>query len=240
MSTQTDYITKELAEGRLTPEHIQALTLYYQGAHTTAGARDGLPGPITRGQLEARYPSLFSKAKTLEELGRWLQWPLAFLRAVPASPTVRKPWVTSGFRTADRKDHDGLDMFYRWEPGDQPNFVGDGGCAGRNADGTPKWVVPYGSHAMAAAEGTVTIAGPSPTGYRVWVDHGNGWRTGYFHLETLTGSAKAGSHVSTGTALGLVGHNPSPAVDGRHLHFELSPVDRYSPVDPEPCLVKIR
>lgn len=226
MSVVTDYIKKEMDEGRLTLIHLQAMTLYVQAGMSALGARDGMPGPNTRAFLEARYPALFppkSPGRFLERL------PLPTIRGAFG---VRKPKVTSGFRPADRKDHDGLDLFYRWEAGDQPAFTGDGGCEGKNADGTPKWVVPYGTDALAAAGGTVQLAGPSPTGYRCWVNHGNGLRTGYFHLEKLY--VHAGQYVQAGAALGLVGHNPSPAVDGRHLHFELSPVEKYEPRDPTP------
>ncbi len=223
MSEQEDYINHQLASGLLTPRHIQALTLYFQGAHVTLGERDGLPGPDVRGKLEARYPSLFPP----KEPGRFLGWPLPFIRGANG---VRRPRVTSAFRPADRPDHDGLDWFYRWEDGDKPAFVGDGGCEGKNADGTPKWVVPYGTSAMAAAQGVIQVAGPSPTGYRVWVNHGNGLRTGYFHLSAL--AVKQGEHVLKGSALGLVGHNPSGGADGNHLHMELSPVEKYAPMDP--------
>jgi murein DD-endopeptidase MepM/ murein hydrolase activator NlpD len=91
-------------------------------------------------------------------------------------------------------------------------------------------VVPYGTDAHAAAPGIVQVAGPSPTGYRVWVNHGNGLRTGYFHLSNLRVSQ--GDAVLEGTALGRVGHNPSGGADGNHLHFEVSPVDKYAPMDP--------
>ncbi len=227
--TAQEYIEDELAANRLTAAHIQALTLYYQAAHITLGARDGMPGPQTRAALEARYPGVF--APPVKAPGRFLGLPLAIIRGAHGA---RRPVVTSSFRPADRPDHNGCDWFYRWQDGDQPNFVGDGGCEGKLADGTPKWVVPYGTEALAAAAGTVQIAGNSPTGYRVWVNHGNGLRSGYFHLERIY--CQAGAKVLAGTALGLIGHNPSPAKDGRHLHFEVSPVEKYEPLDPQKYL----
>ncbi len=95
-------------------------------------------------------------------------------------------------------------------------------------------MVPIGTLAIAAGPGCVTLAGDSPTGHRVWIDHGNGWRTGYFHL--LDCRVGVGQVVGVGAALGLVGDNPSDH-DGRHLHFELSSVDRYDPTDPALFLV---
>ncbi len=112
--------------------------------------------------------------------------------------------------------------------------MGDHGAAGKKSDGSPKWVVPTGTLAIAAAAGVVQLAGDSATGHRVWVDHGNGYRTGYFHLLDLR--VVVGARVVAGAALGLVGDNPADN-DGRHLHFEVSPIDRYAPLDPEPFLL---
>jgi len=42
--------------------------------------------------------------------------------------------------------------------------------------------------------------------------------------------------VKTGNQIGLVGDNPIDN-DGPHCHFELSPVDRYEPMDPTPYLL---
>lgn len=231
--TAQEYIKQELDAGRLTLAHIEALTWYYQNGQLDF-QYDGKPGPQTRGKLEKAFPRLFTPPGPvpLAQLGRWLSWPLPLLPG-KSSPQARKPHITSGFRPVSRPDHDGLDLFYRWEPGDEPKFVGDGGCEGKLSDGNPKWVVPYGTYAMAAADGVVQISGVTPTGYRIWLDHGNGWRTGYFHLETA--DIYSGERVKAGYALGRIGHNPSKQ-DGRHLHFKLSPVGRYEPVNPEPCL----
>jgi murein DD-endopeptidase MepM/ murein hydrolase activator NlpD len=230
MSKVTEYIKDQLEVGDLKPEHIQALTLYFQMAHITQGGRDGMPGPSVRATLEKRYPEIFRpEPPPIEDIQPFLACPLPLLKR-PSFAQVRVPYVTSAFRPADRPDHDGIDLFYRWEPGDKPDFVGDGGCEGRLANGMPKWVVPYGTFAQAAAPGTIQLAGPSPTGYRVWVNHHNGLRSGYFHLSTCV--VKPGDEVLVGTALGLVGHNPSPAVDGNHLHFEVSPVSKYQPLNP--------
>lgn len=236
MTEAQKYIKEQLDSGALTLAHIEALTTSYQ-AGEYALVKDGKPGPKTRAALEGDFPELFKPAGPvpLASLGKWLRLPLPTLPATGSHPQARRPQVTSGFHTVNpsRPTHNGVDLFYRWEPGDEPSFVGDGGCATRLADGSPKWVVPYGIPALAAADGVVQLAGPSPTGFRCWVDHGNGWRTGYFHLERLY--VQSGNKVQAGTSLGLVGHNPQDT-DARHLHFELSPVDKYAPVDPEPYL----
>lgn len=209
--TPADYNAAQLASGALTATHVTALVRAWQQAHALIA--DGMAGPQTIASLRP---------------ARFLACPL------PRLPDGRTAVVTSEFRPADRPDHAGVDWFFSWRPGDKPDFVGDGGCAGKTADGHPKWVVPSGVCAIAAAPGKVTLAGDSPTGHRVWIDHGNGLRTGYFHLLDLR--VTVGLMVNAGTALGLVGDNPADN-DARHLHFELSPVDRYEPMDPVPYLV---
>lgn len=213
MTTPAEYNAAEVSAGRLTFDHITELVRFWQ---TRNGLTvDGMAGPLTVASLTP-------------VLERWLALPL------PVLPDGRKPVITSGFREPDRPTHDGVDWFYTWKAGDQPAFIGDHGAAGSQPDGSPRWVVPIGVLAQASAGGVVQIASDSSTGHRVWVDHGNGWRTGYFHL--LDVRVKTGDRVAIGASLGLVGDNPCDD-DGRHLHFELSPVDRYEPIDPAPHLI---
>jgi murein DD-endopeptidase MepM/ murein hydrolase activator NlpD len=221
--TPDEYNRAELVAGRLTISHITALVLEFQRARQLSA--DGMAGPKTRAAIERLAMGRPGTAPTPDDMV--LAYPL------PVLPDGRIAVITSSFRPADRPNHDGVDLFYRWRAGDKPDFVGDKGCAGKNPDGTPKWVIPYGVTARAAAAGTVQIAGNSPTGYRLWIDHDNGLRTGYFHLLDLR--VAVGQVIPAGTELGLIGDNPKDH-DGRHLHFELSPVDRYAPIDPAPYL----
>lgn len=234
-----EYIKQELDAGRLTLAHVQAVIQYFQSAWSTELAIDGRPGPKTREAIEKWAPSFFTPptpppAPDPRTVAPFLSCPLPLLPG-RMTPQARKAVITSSFRHKDRPNHNGVDMFYRWETGDEPKFVGDGGCAGKDLNGNPKWVVPYGVFAQAAADGTVQIAGISPTGYRVWIDHGNGLRSGYFHLTTCV--YRAGDEIKKGAALGMVGHNPQDT-DARHLHFEVSPVEKYEPLDPERYLIK--
>lgn len=68
--------------------------------------------------------------------------------------------------------------------------------------------------------------------FNAWpVDHGDGIRTGYFHLSEAL--CEEGDVLKAGGSVGIVGAGPrSP----RHLHFEVSPVGRYRPLDPEDWL----
>lgn len=222
MSKADDYNHAELIAGRLTMAHITKLVQFWQmEAQSGLLVPDGMFGPKTREDLERAIGPAPVVVPHLE-------------LPLPQLAYNRRAHVTSGYRTSDRPNHNGVDLFYRWVAGDKPDFVGDKGCATRLPNGDPKWVVPYGVHAIAAADGRIQIAGNSSTGYRCWIDHGNGWRTGYFHLLDL--KISVGQMVVSGQPLGLVGDNPADT-DGRHLHFELSPVDRYAPVDPAPYLV---
>ena len=214
--TAADYNAAQLAAGKLTATHVTELVRQWQATHHPLEV-DGMAGPSTITSIDAALAP-----------ARFLTCPL------PVLLDGRKAEVTSSFRPPDRLNHDGLDWFYVWRPGDQPDFIGDKGAAGKTSAGMPRWVVPYGVLAIAAAAGKVTLAGNSQTGYRVWIDHGNGLRTGYFHL--LDVRVTVGQLVDVGTPLGLVGDNPGDN-DGRHLHFEVSPVDRYDPRDPTPYLI---
>lgn len=211
------YNAAQIAAGKLTPEHVVELVRAWQAAHPALEV-DGMAGPVTLASIaSAMRPAPF------------LVCPLAPLK------DGRVAVITSSFRPPDRKNHNGVDWFYPWRHGDQPAFVGDGGAAGRNPDGTPRWVVPVNTIARAAAPGRVTFAGNTGTGHQVWIDHGNGLRTGYMHLRTL--QVSVGDEVDTGAGLGFVGDNPADS-DGAHLHFEVSPVEHYSPLDPELFLIR--
>jgi murein DD-endopeptidase MepM/ murein hydrolase activator NlpD len=224
MTTTDDFNASQMALGKLTVSHVTELVRFWQAHQQPPLAIDGLAGPQTIASLDAATAG-----------SPWGRPPAPFLRCpLPQLADGRLAVVTSSFRPPDRLNHDGCDWFYSWVVGDKPDFVGDHGAAGKTPAGKPKWVVPTGTLAIAAASGKIQLASDSATGHRVWVDHGNGWRTGYFHLLDLR--VKVGDVVSVGAPLGLVGDNPADN-DGRHLHFELSPVDRYEPTDPQLCLL---
>lgn len=148
-------------------------------------------------------------------------WPLA---ALADGRTCR---VTSAYRTSDRPTHDGIDLFYRYLDSDPVIKPGDGGSVIKA--GKRHWWIPRGTVARATESGRVQLAGWSRTGWRVWLAHACGLRSGYFHLATMI--VRPGDFVGAGAALGRVGDNPADT-DATHLHFELSPIDRYAPIDP--------
>ncbi len=77
-----------------------------------------------------------------------------------------------------------------------------------------------GSGAILAADsGTVIASGWDNSGYgnRVMLDHGNGTKTLYAHMEVL--QVVAGQTVNKGDVLGIMGSTGRST--GRHLHFEI-------------------
>jgi murein DD-endopeptidase MepM/ murein hydrolase activator NlpD len=72
--------------------------------------------------------------------------------------------------------------------------------------------------ALAAADGDVVFAGNADDGCAtraVILDHGNGYRTLYWHLARV--GVELGEHVPRGQPVGMVGE--SGCVTGPHLHF---------------------
>lgn len=152
---------------------------------------------------------------------------------LPLLPDMRRAYITSQFKTRNpsRPTHNGVDLFYRWRQSDGMVKMGDGGATrDRDNPGMPKWFIPEGTKAIAAADGIVQIVGEIRTGWRLWIAHADGTRSGYFHLRSV--DVSPGAEVSLGHPLGEVGDNPR-AIDAEHLHFEISPAGSYAPMDPE-------
>lgn len=194
--TAAEYVAAELEAGRLTAEDVAWVVRMFQ--LSAALTVDGRPGIMTRNSIDASR--------------RFLRSPM------PTLPDGRRAVITSGFKTRNpsRPNHDGVDFFYEYRLGDEPSFVGNGGGAGRGADGRPRWVVPHGVSAIAGADGRVSFAGPTTTGHQVSIDHSNGLRSIYNHL--MDTAVRVGEWVMTGFPVGRVGDNPADG-DARHLHF---------------------
>ena len=94
------------------------------------------------------------------------------------------------------------------------------------ADGT------CGGPIWAAGAGKVTFAGVQPfRGNVVWIDHGGGIVTGYFHMEAGL-LVKTGDVVSPGTQLGKM--SDTGYALGCHLHFQVE--KNGTPINPEPFM----
>ena len=77
----------------------------------------------------------------------------------------------------------------------------------------------YGNPVVSALAGTVVYSGWNDNGggYQVWVAHGNGLYTGYYHLSAV--SLAVGSSVDRGQQVGSLGQ--SGWATGPHCHFEV-------------------
>ncbi|MDD3313586.1 M23 family metallopeptidase [Pseudodesulfovibrio sp.] len=108
----------------------------------------------------------------------------------------------------------------------------------RILNGTPKnphrgldFSSPMGNPVKCAADGVVILTGDHYyAGNSVYVDHGNGVVSMYFHLSKLL--VKEGDHVARGQAVGLSGK--SGRATGPHLHFSVAVLGRM--VDPQPLI----
>tara|TARA_R100001244_G_scaffold132394_1_gene108858 strand:- start:7752 stop:8423 length:672 start_codon:yes stop_codon:yes gene_type:complete len=206
------YNREKLVAGQISIRNVTRLVEYWQRGHELAV--DGYAGPNT---IES-----ISKGCELRKV-----WPL------PLLADGRQPVITSGFYTVNpsRSTHKGIDLFYPWFDTDPAVAVGNGGAIKRNQK--RRWWYPNEAVAIAAADGVVSDAGNTKTGWRVWVSHEDGHRTGYFHGQRLL--VNPGERVLAGQAVMVVGSNPS-GWNAKHLHFEVSPIGRYAPMNPQKWL----
>jgi murein DD-endopeptidase MepM/ murein hydrolase activator NlpD len=204
-----EYNQDKLDTGELSISDVTKMVETWQRLNPPL-AVDGYAGPNTIASLNS-----------VPELKKI--WPLLCLE------DGRVPVITSGFYTENgsRPTHKGVDMFFRWLDKDPDVKVGNCGAIMRN--GKRRWWYPDGYVAVAAADGVVSTAGNTGTGWRCWVDHSDGNRTGYFHCASLL--IKVGDDVIAGDPVGVVGCNPNK-YNAKHLHFEVSPIGHYAPKNP--------
>ena len=95
-----------------------------------------------------------------------------------------------------------------------------------------------GAPVYASNNGVIIAIGYDGTyGYRILIDHNNGWYTLYAHLSRFATGISYGSVVARGQTIGYVGS--SGRVTGPHLHFEIKPCTGANcHVDPLPLLTK--
>ena len=100
--------------------------------------------------------------------------------------------------------------------GEHPAWYAPYGLAGHEG---LDLAVPTGTPVFAADSGTVVYAGWNPVGYGnlVVLDHGNGWRTYYAHLQSV--HVRCGEWLSRGSTIGEIGSTGNSS--GPHLHFEM-------------------
>jgi len=137
---------------------------------------------------------------------------LARARVLAAIPSVNPAGPGVGIRSA-----------YGWRVDPWPEFH-----RGVDLD------VDYGDPVRAAAAGTVVAAGyDGGYGYKIDVDHGNGYHTWYCHLSRI--DVSAGQYVTKAQHIALVGS--TGASTGPHLHYQIM-LDGQA-VDPTPYLAGV-
>jgi murein DD-endopeptidase MepM/ murein hydrolase activator NlpD len=212
----------QIADGKLSIVDITDLVLAYQlekGLTPDGMAGNGETIPAIRAEFVDDGPGFpIDRA-----------WPLARFS------DGRAPRVTSGFATRNpsRPTHVGVDVFYPYDAKvDPPMKVGDGGRE-------KAWWIPDGTAALACADGKITGATWTNTGFHVRISFEDGpCSAGYFHLSRL--DVAVGDLVRLGHPLGIVGDNPIDK-DARHLHFEIYPARTgWNRLDPEDFLVGAR
>lgn len=145
--------------------------------------------------------------------GDWV-WPLAMWKG--KRPVVTEPFGTQRSGPGGVR-HRGVDLEYA------------------------EAAMPDGQAVLAAADGVVWSALPTPFGHAVVIDHAPlPYTTYYAHLEKLLverafrGDAK--QRVRAGQAIGIVGHDLLDPGKRKHLHFELWRDTPANAIDPEPFL----
>jgi murein DD-endopeptidase MepM/ murein hydrolase activator NlpD len=139
----------------------------------------------------------------------------------------RPPKISSGFHTADRPSHHGVDIMYKRLPEDE-------GSPGKHRLPTmsPGHFMPSGIPALAFAGGVVATSKQIGTGGYVEIRHVGGVASEYMHLASRR--VKVGDTVRAGQPIGIVGYGKEFELN--HLHFQLRQDGEL--LDPKPTLAQ--
>jgi hypothetical protein len=147
----------------------------------------------------------------------------------------RQPVISDGFDSPrpGLPRHGGVDIMFARVPSDP--------FKPKTPNGSTHFVMPDDHVAVAASDGVVWSAAPTPRGFPVVIDHGpRKVATFYAHLEKLlvapTAPGKGGERVRAGQPIGIIGASPLDPEHLKHLHFEIwlgGPSDR---IDPDPVM----
>ena len=150
-----------------------------------------LPPAESVEQVERRYQlSKSGSANSFSELADLTASEESRLRRIPNIWPVDAWQITKEFKYTgnDRVDHPGIDIIAKRR-----------------------------SNVFATADGKVTFAGMSERlGFRIEIDHGNGWVTEYGHNSTL--QVKYGDEVIKGQCIAIFG-GADKSGSGPHLHY---------------------
>ena len=132
----------------------------------------------------------------------------------PKSPGARGPSGRQGGRERWADPIRNARLTSRFGPRIDP-ITGQPGRMHRGID----YAAPMGTPVLATAAGTVVLAGwcSRGTGNCVVIDHGDGWKSQYFHLSRV--DVAAGAQVGQGQRVGALGSTGRST--GPHLHFQI-------------------
>lgn len=176
----------------------------------------------------------------------WM-WPVPIVagrRPVVSHEFQGGPRYLPGTHTLNYATHLGLDIMFPRIATDPTGPASDVAIPAHHSRNLG-WITWAGTAIRAAGPGKVWEAKQTHLGWSVLVDHGKvggvGMLTFYQHLAKLARAWTQGDIVLPGTALGIMGGDPSNAPHLRHLHFELwlpdgKPRRGDWPVDPAPYL----
>jgi hypothetical protein len=134
----------------------------------------------------------------------------------------RAPVISDGFGLrANGQHHNGVDLMFARLASDTLRA------------GSKGFVMPDGTHALAASDGVVRSAMKTPRGIAIVIDHAAA-STFYQHLESA--SVKAGQRVRAGDPIGIIGADPLDGEHLKHLHFELWRGGPSDAIDPAPLM----
>ena len=161
----------------------------------------------------------------------WAGW----IHPLPTLPDGRAAIISDGFsaeKTADHRQHLGVDVMYRrlpHEPAELPR-------------GTKLFYMPANTPVLAAFGGRIWNASVTDYGHSITIDHGNAPDIGpavtfYQHMASFARPWKKGDVVRAGDELGIVGGSLT-GYTLHHLHFELWLPTRDKVVDPAPYMAK--
>jgi murein DD-endopeptidase MepM/ murein hydrolase activator NlpD len=240
LQAQIRWAVRQIVRGK--NDYPQYLPLTYADNSST-------PPPAGMSMSEYAIARVLAPTTTPDQLPRLLQGFLETYTRLfgdPRQPPADWPAPASPFLTRPSERTAPVTSFFDH---DAPFLIRSGSLTtywGRNEtdigfayDGHDGWdyALAPPDMALAAADGDVVFAGNADDNCAtraVIIDHGNGYRTLYWHLDRV--DAQIGQHVARGQPIGMIGS--SGCAFGPHLHFGVQylgrSTDPYGWCGPEP------
>jgi len=174
------------------------------------------PSGVSRSKFSIAAASFPDEAITLSDIPQAAPSPADLRRDAQDQAKVSRLW-----KRPDRPAQFTLPLAAPASPlptaqGFGSRYIFNGNAASAEIHNGADYALPAGTHVTAAADGRVVLAEELFfAGNAVFVDHGGGLTTMYFHLANI--AVQSGEDVRRGDTLGTVGS--TGRVTGPHLHF---------------------